>query len=93
MKYVPLTKELFEAGNDFIIKTFQDVPSPDRFQLINGNRIDKYICGIKTSSLLIKVAEMHVEEITETGFKGWTAALNQYPEVEFEYDSFLAIIE
>ena len=93
MKYVPLTKELFEAGNDFIIKIFRYSPSPDLFQLINGNRIDKYICGHKTNNLLINIAEIHVEEITETGFKGWTAAINKYPEIEFEYDSFLAIVE
>ena len=71
-KYIPLTKELFEAGNEFIVKTFQDSKSPDIFQLINGYRIDKYICGNKTNPQLISVAEVHVDSISETGFKGWT---------------------
>jgi len=90
-KYIPLTKELFEAGNEFICKKDEEDSHPNTFQFINS-RIDKYIGGHKRVELT-DVAHLHVDSVTEEGITGWIPVLNRYYDYEFQFSDFLAIVE
>lgn len=91
MKYIPLTKELFEAGNEFICKKDESEDYPHIYKQIT-NRVDKYFMGNKIDPTF-NTREIIIKEITKTGFKGWTTAFHKYYDDEFQFSDFLAIVE